>query len=85
MPAVMCEHQVFQYAVLDLLTPKVTQKRKRWHLVERFGKVTTEQLRLRLAVEREKLMSEYLCINKVVIHVVTVYINEICIQTALSV
>ena len=71
--------------VLDLLTPKVTQKRKRWHLVERIGKVTTEQLRLRLAVEREKLMSEYLCINKVVIHVVTVYINKICIQTALSV
>ena len=42
--------------VLDLL---VTQKRKRRHLVRRVGKVTTEQLRLRLVAEREKLMSEH--------------------------
>ena len=40
--------------VLDLL---VTQKRKRRHLVRRVGKVTTEQLRLRLVAEREKLMT----------------------------
>ena len=37
------------YAV-DLLTPKVTQKR---HLVQRIGKARSEQLRLRLVEEKE--------------------------------
>lgn len=44
---------------LLLLDSLVTQKRKRRHLVRRVGKVTTEQLRLRLVAEREKLMSEH--------------------------
>ena len=49
----------FPYAVLDLLAPKVTQKCKRHHLVLKIGKVTTEQLRLRLVAKREELMSEH--------------------------